>query len=814
MANMAGMNAAGGPVGGMPMMSNGPTGTPQTGNQHNVSKIILNTHIYDYFLKHELYDCARALLQSDAALEVPKTSPGRRRDADGNALHNGVDENMDTDNKDDLDSKIPDDLPVPNMTSQDPQNSFLHDWWCIFWDIYNAQRKKSKPGEGVTAMQYVQHTQAQQRMRQEQQQHLLRGMNPQMMPQYNLMRMPNGMNLSKTAMQNSRNATPQQLQMAQMKQQQMQRENSQMEMNGDQRAHSPSSADNAPSPSKRPRLENGAFNAQGMGPNGQRQAPGMQGQVMGNNANSASAIQASNMLIQSGINPNHLDPQQFHSFQHQGPAAQQKSIQAYADNFAQHQRSALSGQAMPKGMPNSGGMPGQGSPMMGQMSEGQNMGQELSNLYAGNAPPQRGVGSNVSNHALQDYQVQLMLLERQNKKRLMMARQAEGMNRPDQGGANGQPGYQGMSPQGSRSGPSPGPQDQMKRGTPKMGQAGLPGSPLPDGSMPQARGSPAAMGFNPGQLAPGMTPQLWHEMNQMKEQQAAQGQDGGAMMRPPSSHPGFNGQQFTPQQMEAMARQQAARGMAGQNWQQPQPGQVPMMQQPPPGQQGPGAQMATPQQRTAMPPPQAPAAAGNNSGRTQPSSPQQPAAPPTPQQSTKANPKGKKEGKKPPRKKGSTATVNASATPSSDAEQPPPTPTPATPNTPVHPQSFNLGQNKAAAGQAAAGGNAPGGPTPGPGQPGAPNMGGQPQAPPQQPPPPQAADPNQVAPFPMEGTDMQVGNYALEFDSLDSNDVLSLDFDAFLNSNEDGAGGAFNIDMASMPGYGNPDGVEAGTGDA
>lgn len=41
------------------------------------------------------------------------------------------------------------------------------------------------------------------------------------------------------------------------------------------------------------------------------------------------------------------------------------------------------------------------------------------------APGQGGQGGPTGNHALQDYQMQLMLLEQQNKKRLLMARQEQ-----------------------------------------------------------------------------------------------------------------------------------------------------------------------------------------------------------------------------------------------------------------------------------------------------------------------------------------------------------------------------------------------------
>lgn len=449
--------------------------------------------------------------------------------------------------------------------------------------------------------------------------------------------------------------TPQQMaqmaknQQQQMMQQQMQRNGSDIDING-QRPQSPSSAENAPSPSKRPRLEGGQYNGQqmgpngmgpnGMGPNGRGQPQGMQAQQVGHNP---SAMQANALLMQNGINPNVLSETQLNSFQQQNPAVQVKSIQVYAQNLAQHQRSALNNQ-VPKGMQNPAGMPGQGSPMMQQGADPQQL-SAMNDYYTGNQAQMRGMqGANGQggNHALQDYQMQLMLLEQQNKKRLMMARQEQdSLTRTDgQPGVPGQPVFPpGMSPQGSRSGPSPNPNDQMKRGTPKMNQSGLPGSPLPDGSMPQGRGSPAAMFA--GQMPPDMPPQFFPQMKNMGDGMGAVGPNG-VMMRPPSSHPSFNGQPVNPQQqMEAIARMQAS----GRNWQQGPQGQAPMMQQGPQGQQP--QQLGTPQQRAAMPPPQPPAAGGVSNGRTQPSSPQQAAAPPTPQQTNKANPKGKKDAKEP-----------------------------------------------------------------------------------------------------------------------------------------------------------------------
>ncbi|EKG18169.1 cAMP-dependent protein kinase pathway protein [Macrophomina phaseolina MS6] len=742
-ANMAAMNQQGGPVGGTPLMQAGGargSNDPQT---------MLNTYIYDYFLKNHHWDLARQV--KDVLIintgTAPKPSPGGRRDM------NGVDD-MDTDSKDEL-HKRPDDLPPAAVPSDPSENSFLFDWWTQFWDIFNAQRQRSKPGSAQ--LQYLAHTRQQAQLRQENQQRLMMTNNA---PQYrNMMGMPaNAKEMQMRMMQNRGAMNPQQLQQMKsqqqiMQNQQMQRDGSQMDMN--QRPQSPGSAENAPSPNKRPRLENG-FNGQQMGPGARSQ--GMQPQQMG----ATSAAQAGQLLMANGIDPNNMTPQQFSAFQGQNPNVQAKGLQEM----------------------NNAGM--QNSPMAQQGADGSQdffQGNANARMQPG-APGQQPGG----NHALQDYQMQLMLLEQQNKKRLLMARQEQdNITQHPASGPVGQPGFPpAMSPQGSRAGPSPNPSDQMKRGTPKLNQAGLPGSPMPDGSMPQNRNSPLPNGFDPNQMPPGMPPQFY------------QGQMGAnGMMRPPSSHPGFQGQ-MTQQQMEMIARNggrmpngmwpQGGPQMMQQGQQQQGPPQAQGMQQGQP-QQPP---MGTPQQRNQqMPPPPAPAP-GNENGRTQPSSPAQPQnQPPTPSQANKPNPKNKKKDDKkgPPakpqnvaaNKKGSTT----GATPASDAENPPPTPTPSTPSAPMQ-QKKSISNPSATAQQ--------------------PNPQQQPPAPANQPPqvpaqPPM--DPNANAPFGDLGNDNN-GGFNLDFGSMDSGDVLeNFDFDTFLHT-DDGGSSAFTFDQAFLG-----DGVEA-----
>ena len=429
----------------------------------------------------------------------------------------------------------------------------------------------------------------------------------------------------------------------QAKQNQMQRDPSGMNVN-QERPTSPSSGENAPSPSKRQRVDGGQpFNPNqpGMTPNG-RPGQVMPGQQMP--MNPAATAAAHQMLQANGINPNTLNAQQLQNFVNAPPNAQAKSIASYSQNLQQHHGTQMGGRQMPNGPQ------GQGSPMMAQGPDGNALNAYYNpgdmggpgGIRPGPGNPQ---AAGNSNHALQDYQMQLMLLEQQNKKRLMMARQEQdsmtGMPREaGPGGPGGPPGPNGQpfpdtSPQAMRTGASPNPTDQMKRGTPQMNNSGIP-SPVPEGG--QSRGSPnPGMNFMGNPVNPDMAPHFFNKMGEgMPNQQQMNG------MRPPSSHPGqqpFPGQ-MTPQMMAA-ARQQAQQ-QPGQNPQQWQPGPNGQMM-PQQMQQSPQIQ-GTPQQR-AMPPPSAPAAGPNNANNRTTASPQQAAAaPPTPNQGNKPAPK-KKESK-------------------------------------------------------------------------------------------------------------------------------------------------------------------------
>ena len=140
--------------GGPMAMTNGANGAAprNAGEPEPDMKTKLNTHIYDYLLKNEQWDVARALLKSSMALTTTKSGAPRRP--------NGMDDSSMEDSKDDLDSKKPADLPLPDQVgSSANDNSFLLDWFSVFWDIFLAPRNRAqgKPSNPF-AMQFMEQT--------------------------------------------------------------------------------------------------------------------------------------------------------------------------------------------------------------------------------------------------------------------------------------------------------------------------------------------------------------------------------------------------------------------------------------------------------------------------------------------------------------------------------------------------------------------------------------------------------------------------------------------------------------------------------
>jgi hypothetical protein len=381
------------------------------------------------------------------------------------------------------------------------------------------------------------------------------------------------------------------------------REGNEADLTGQQRGSSPAGENGGPSP-KRQRMDGPGFQQQQMvanGPNGP-QANGNMGS------------------LNTPFDPNPMSPASFKA-NIPGPGS---NVRAYSANLMSQQRANMERASNAPGGPNE-------SPMMagqdGQFAQGDMFpnGQPNPGMRAqmpvNNMQQQGGVNQGG---ALADYQMQLMLLEQQNKRRLMMARQEQ-----DVAGSQLNGGQGGIAPnmsprQNSRTGNTPPGQDGGRQGTPKMGQDPM----LQMG----VRNSPIPGNMNPGQLGPDgfqLLPSFQNggrPPNGMPAGPVAANQM--EMMRRLQQSGQMNGQMMNPQMNGQMNGQMMNGQMNGQFQMPPQMMQNPMM----------GGQ---PDQRTSMPPPQVPGPGAN--GRIGPGSPQQPPAPPTPSQANKTNPKAKKE---------------------------------------------------------------------------------------------------------------------------------------------------------------------------
>ena len=118
--------------------------------------------------------------------------------------------------------------------------------------------------------------------------------------------------------------------------------------------------------------------------------------------NSRPACAAQNLLVAHGINPNNLSGAQFESFQLQSPAVQQKSIQIYAANRAKNHPPQTTST-------DSTAMSGRESPIITENVD-------QNDIRAGISRPKKLP-------TVDDYQMQLKLLELQNKKRYFLLKE-------------------------------------------------------------------------------------------------------------------------------------------------------------------------------------------------------------------------------------------------------------------------------------------------------------------------------------------------------------------------------------------------------
>lgn len=208
--------------------------------------------------------------------------------------------------------------------------------------------------------------------------------------------------------------------------------------------------------------------------------PGMQGNQVGplpDTPDPAQYQQTLELLREKGIDPAAIPTGQLRNLSRQPTNQQTQSVEVYSQSIQQSMQQALQNvnkqsNVNPKGMnPNMGPGGAQGSPMNQPGMEGNEFYGGVNGRMAIPQNPGASAAANQAgnngNHALQDYQMQLMLLEQQNKKRLLMARQEQdnlGAGHPANVGPNGQFQAQGMSLPGSQRDANPSPDFNEIRG--------------------------------------------------------------------------------------------------------------------------------------------------------------------------------------------------------------------------------------------------------------------------------------------------------------------------------------------------------------
>lgn len=123
-------------------------------------------------------------------------------------------------------------------------------------------------------------------------------------------------------------------------------------------------------------------------------------------------------LRQNSYNSSNFPGQQeqFALFQNQSPEVQQKTIETYAANLQQQQSRQIQHQQIAFG---------QAPPTIPSLHNSEGMAAVPPSLMRGPGGPNATQQASSGNHALADYQMQMMLLEQQNKERLMTARQEQ-----------------------------------------------------------------------------------------------------------------------------------------------------------------------------------------------------------------------------------------------------------------------------------------------------------------------------------------------------------------------------------------------------
>lgn len=371
------------------------------------SKQLLNAYIYDFLIKSRLPQTARIFVNE---ADVPTSQGSLSSNSPGGDSQNGRAAY--------LQFQKENNLPQLAMAMDAPQG-FLFEWWLVFWDVFQA---KNNRGSSQMAMQYYQLQMMKQRQQQE-----MAGMNAQ----------PNMFGMGQTPSQGAQGQLQGQAQgqPQQMDPQQQQRMMMQMMM---KQQNLPMMLEQqlqmlGPQLQQQMFLQKQQQQQQSLGgPMPGQQQPQPQPNQTGQHPPMAAGQaqfqpQPQNRIQQHAQN-------QMNNLRHQAAVAAQQQFQpgeagspAAMNRMGQGTPQTHHGQQPMNGMlpyqqPMPQPMPGQNSKANGAHHNGAPGPVMPNGNVPGEIPNGANNGPNRNIDALQDYQMQLMLLEKQNKKRLDIAR--------------------------------------------------------------------------------------------------------------------------------------------------------------------------------------------------------------------------------------------------------------------------------------------------------------------------------------------------------------------------------------------------------
>jgi len=105
----------------------------------------LNTHIYEYFFHHGMFDCAQAILKADSDVKVQRHGIRNRCDDEYSRLNDAFyNESVSIG----FGFKYPEQLPIPSVLNLSPESCFLYEWFSLLWAMFDVQKNVHGSSEG------------------------------------------------------------------------------------------------------------------------------------------------------------------------------------------------------------------------------------------------------------------------------------------------------------------------------------------------------------------------------------------------------------------------------------------------------------------------------------------------------------------------------------------------------------------------------------------------------------------------------------------------------------------------------------------